>query len=116
MTDGGRLPVGRILIGDCIEELRGLPDRSVDLVFADPPYNLQLGGELLRPNNTRVAGVDDAWDRFGGFEAYDKFCRAWLAECRRVLKATGTPWGDRQSVVEGRRVSVSVSLGGWRRL
>src|SRR3546814_8495299 len=92
MTDGGRLPVGRILIGDCIEELRGLPDRSVDLVFADPPYNLQLGGELLRPNNTRVAGVDDAWDRFGGFEAYDKFCRAWLAECRRVLKDTGTLW------------------------
>jgi len=92
MTDGGRLPVGRILIGDCIEELRGLPDRSVDLVFADPPYNLQLGGELLRPNNTRVDGVDDAWDRFGGFEAYDKFCRAWLAECRRVPKDTGTLW------------------------
>src|SRR5690606_9665431 len=92
MTDGGRLPVGRILIGDCIEELRGLPDRSVDLVFADPPYTRQLGGERLRPNNTRVAGVDDAWDRFGGFEAYDKFCRAWLAECRRVLKDTGTLW------------------------
>src|SRR3546814_17816074 len=108
MTDGGRLPVGRILIGDCIEELRGLPDRSVDLVFADPPYNLQLGGELLRPNNTRVAGVDDAWDRFGGFEAYDKFCRAWLAACRRVL--------DRTERVAGKGVSVRVRPGGRRTL
>lgn len=72
--------------------LRSLPDASVDLVFADPPYNLQLGGELYRPNNSRVAGVDDEWDQFGGFEAYDNFTRAWLGECRRVLKDTGSLW------------------------
>ena len=87
-----KVPTGRILIGDCIKILRGLPDASVDLVFADPPYNLQLSGELLRPNNTKVDGVDDAWDRFGGFAAYDAFCRAWLFECRRVLKDTGSIW------------------------
>ncbi len=87
-----KLPVGRILTGDCVDMLRTLPDASVDLVFADPPYNLQLGGELYRPNNTRVAGVDDDWDRFVGFEAYDAFTRAWLAECQRVLKDTGTLW------------------------
>jgi len=94
--DGGgarpKLPVGRILTGDCIDLMRGFPDASVDLVFADPPYNLQLGGDLLRPNNTRVDGVDDEWDRFGGFQAYDAFTRAWLSECRRVLKDTGSLW------------------------
>jgi modification methylase len=83
---------GRILTGDCIEILKSLPDVSVDLVFADPPYNLQLGGELLRPNNSRVDGVDNDWDRFGGFAAYDAFSRAWLSECRRVLKPTGSLW------------------------
>src|SRR5690554_4559244 len=80
------LAANRILIGDCVAELRKLPDRSVDLVFADPPYNLQLASELMRPNNTRVDGVDDAWDKFASFEEYDRFTRAWLAECRRVLK------------------------------
>lgn len=79
-------------MGDCIAELRRLPDRSVDLVFADPPYNLQLSTELLRPNNTRVDGVDDAWDKFSSFEDYDRFTRAWLAECRRVLKPDGALW------------------------
>jgi len=92
MTGHNRLPVGRILTGDSVATLKQLPESSVDLIFADPPYNLQLGGELYRPNNTRVAGVDDDWDRFGGFEAYDAFTRAWLAECRRVLKDTGTLW------------------------
>ncbi|MGE0024225.1 MAG: site-specific DNA-methyltransferase [Hyphomicrobium sp.] len=82
----------RILVGDCLAELRRLPDRSVDLVFADPPYNLQLTTELLRPNNTRVDGVDDAWDKFGSFADYDCFTRAWLAECRRVLKPDGALW------------------------
>ena len=82
----------RILVGDCLDELRRIPDRSVDLVFADPPYNLQLSTELLRPNNTRVDGVDDAWDKFGSFEEYDRFTRAWLAECRRVLKPDGALW------------------------
>jgi modification methylase len=82
----------RILVGDCVDQLRRIPDRSVDLVFADPPYNLQLTTELLRPNNTRVDGVDDAWDKFASFEEYDRFTRAWLAECRRILKPDGALW------------------------
>ncbi len=82
----------RILVGDCLDQLRRIPDGSVDLVFADPPYNLQLSTELLRPNNTRVDGVDDEWDKFGSFAEYDKFCRAWLSECRRVLKPDGALW------------------------
>ena len=81
-----------ILIGDCIEQLKTLPDRSVDLVFADPPYNLQLGGDLLRPDNSRVDAVDDEWDQFESFAAYDRFTREWLAECRRVLKDDGAIW------------------------
>ncbi|MGQ0672960.1 MAG: site-specific DNA-methyltransferase [Hyphomicrobium sp.] len=83
---------GGILVGDCLDQLRRLPDRCVDLVFADPPYNLQLDGDLLRPNNTRVDGVDDAWDKFASFAEYDRFSRAWLAECRRVLKPDGALW------------------------
>ncbi len=82
----------RILQGDCIEVLRGLPSGSASLVFADPPYNLQLGGDLLRPNNTRVDGVNHSWDRFDDFAAYDRFTREWLAECRRVLKPNGALW------------------------
>jgi modification methylase len=78
--------------GDCLSELKKIEAASVDLVFADPPYNLQLAGELLRPNNTRVDGVDDAWDKFQSFEKYDTFCRAWLAECRRILKPDGAIW------------------------
>ncbi len=81
-----------ILEGDCIEVLRGLPAGSVDLVFTDPPYNLQLGGDLLRPNNTRVDGVNHAWDRFDDFAAYDRFTREWLKECRRILKPDGALW------------------------
>ncbi len=82
----------RVLQGDSIEILRQLPEASVDLVFADPPYNLQLDGELLRPNNSRVDGVDQDWDRFDSFTAYDRFTRQWLAACRRVLKPNGTLW------------------------
>ena len=89
---GQTLSVDRVLLGDCLARLRELPDGSVDLVFADPPYNLQLDRELLRPNNTVVDGVDDAWDKFLSFADYDKFCRAWLAECRRVLKPDGALW------------------------
>lgn len=83
---------GRIIQGDCLEELGKLADASVDLVFADPPYNLQLAGDLLRPNNTRVDGVDDQWDRFASFADYDAFSRRWLGECRRVLKPDGALW------------------------
>ncbi len=84
--------VDRILIGECTEKLEELPEASVDLVFADPPYNLQLDGELLRPNNSRVDGVDDDWDKFRSFAAYDRFTADWLAACRRVLKPDGTLW------------------------
>jgi len=82
----------RIIVDDCIEALRRLPDRSVDLVFADPPYNLQLGGDLHRPDNSKVDAVDDAWDQFASFEHYDRFTKAWMSECRRVLKDSGALW------------------------
>jgi modification methylase len=82
----------RILIGDCIAELARLPAQSVDLVFADPPYNLQLQGDLKRPDDSRVDAVDDDWDKFASFSAYDDFTRAWLAACRRVMKPTATLW------------------------
>jgi modification methylase len=86
------LPVDAVIVGDCLKELKKLPDRSVDLVFADPPYNLQLGGDLLRPDNSKVDAVDDHWDQFESFQAYDAFTRAWMAECRRVLKDDGALW------------------------
>lgn len=89
---GAELPLNRILVGDCVEELTKLPAQSVDLVFADPPYNLQLSAELLRPNNTKVDGVDDDWDKFGSFAAYDDFTTQWLRECRRALKPDGSLW------------------------
>jgi len=82
----------RIISGDCIEAMRSLPAGSVDMVFADPPYNLQLEGELHRPNNSRVDGVEEAWDRFDDFASYDRFSEAWLAAARRVLKPEGTLW------------------------
>jgi modification methylase len=89
-----------VLVGDCIDLMRSLPEASVDMVFADPPYNLQLGGELLRPDNSRVDAVDDAWDKFAdpsdplgtSFARYDSFTRAWLAAARRVLRPEGTLW------------------------
>ncbi len=84
--------IDRILIGDCISELCRLPQASVDLVFADPPYNLQLEGELRRPNNSIVNGVDDDWDKFDDFATYDRFTRAWLKAVKRVLKPEGTLW------------------------
>jgi modification methylase len=88
----GGLPLNEIIVGDCITELARLPEHSVDLVFADPPYNLQLNSELLRPNNSRVDGVDDDWDKFGSFADYDRFTRDWLLACRRVLKPEGALW------------------------
>ena len=82
----------RVLVGDCIELMQRLPEASVDMVFADPPYNLQLGGELLRPDNSKVDAVDDDWDKFADFARYDAFTRAWLSAARRVLKPEGTLW------------------------
>ncbi len=81
-----------ILQGDCIELMKTLPDESVDLIFADPPYNLQLGGDLTRPDNSQVNGVDDDWDKFASFETYDKFTRDWLSEAQRLLKPNGAIW------------------------
>ncbi|MBO9669433.1 MAG: site-specific DNA-methyltransferase [Sphingobium sp.] len=86
------LPLDHILQGDCIAMLRTLPTASVDMVFADPPYNLQLGGDLFRPEGGRVDAVDDHWDQFDSYGAYDAFCREWLTECRRILKPDGTIW------------------------
>lgn len=86
------LPVNQILAGDCADVMRCLPEKSVDMIFADPPYNLQLGGELHRPNNSRVDGVDAQWDKFDSLAAYDSFSREWLKAARRVLKDSGTIW------------------------
>lgn len=86
------LPLDQILNGDCRQVLATIPTKSIDLIFADPPYNLQLEKELYRPNSTRVNGVDETWDQFSNFESYDLFIHEWLLECRRILKDTGTIW------------------------
>jgi modification methylase len=83
---------GRVILGDCIAEMARLPAASIDLVFADPPYNLQLKGSLKRPDDSNVDAVDDAWDKFASFEHYDVFTRAWLLACRRVMKPSATLW------------------------
>jgi modification methylase len=86
------LPLDTILEDDCIAAMARLPDRSVDMIFADPPYNLQLGGDLFRPEGGRVDAVDDDWDKFASLAAYDEFTRDWLEQARRVLKDDGTIW------------------------
>src|ERR1700759_2019570 len=82
----------RILVGACVAQRAAPPAASVDLVFADPPYNLQLQGDLKRPDDSRVDAVDDDWDKFSSFSAYDDFTRAWLTACRRLMKPTATLW------------------------
>ncbi|MBM3517864.1 MAG: site-specific DNA-methyltransferase [Alphaproteobacteria bacterium] len=89
---GGDALVETIVHGDCLAEMAGLSPGSIDMVFADPPYNLQLEGELRRPNHSPVAGVEEAWDRFADFATYDAFSRAWLGAARRLLKDDGTLW------------------------
>ena len=84
--------LNRIIVGECVDALAKLPAECADVIFADPPYNLQLEGELLRPNNSRVDGVNQAWDKFANFDSYDAFTRAWLGACRRALKPNGTLW------------------------
>jgi modification methylase len=86
------LPLNKVLLGDCIETMESLPEGSVDMIFADPPYNLQLKGDLHRPNNTKVDAVDDDWDQFESFQAYDAFSKRWLKAARRLLKPDGTLW------------------------
>ena len=82
----------RLLRGDCIAEMAKLPDGCIDMIFADPPYNLQLGGDLFRPEGGRVDAVDNDWDKFDTLGAYDRFTKAWLAQARRILKPNGTIW------------------------
>lgn len=86
------MKINTIIHWDSLQKLKKLSDKSVDLIFADPPYNMQLKKELYRPNNTKVNWVDDAWDKFESFEDYDSFCISWLKECKRILKDTWTIW------------------------
>ena len=81
-----------IVLGDCLRELKKIPDKSFDLVFADPPYNMQIGEKLTRPDSSKVNGVNDAWDQFNSFEHYDNFCKTWLSQCKRILKDNGSIW------------------------
>ena len=82
----------KILNGDSLKELKKIPDRTFDLVFADPPYNMQIGKKLTRPDSSKVNGVNDKWDEFSSFKHYDDFCNAWLKECKRILKNDGSIW------------------------
>jgi len=86
------LPLDQILMDDCVAAMKSLPAASIDMIFADPPYNLQLGGDLLRPDGSQVDAVDDDWDKFDSFAVYDRFTRAWLKEARRILKPNGSIW------------------------
>ena len=84
--------LNKIFYGNCIKKIKKIPDKSFDLVFADPPYNLQIGEKLTRPDASKVNGVNDRWDQFNSFEHYDKFCKEWLIECKRILKDNGSIW------------------------
>ena len=92
MAEQKKIKPNQIVVGDCVEVMAAWPDASIDMVFADPPYNLQLDGELYRPNNTKVDGVDADWDRFRDMDTYDGLTRAWLSNARRLLKPDGTLW------------------------
>ena len=82
----------KIINGDSLKELKKIPNKSFDLVFADPPYNMQIGKTLRRPDASKVKGVDDKWDQFESFRHYDDFCKSWLIECKRILKDNGSIW------------------------
>jgi modification methylase len=92
MAPRNTIPLDVVLEGDCLELMADLPPGSIDLVFADPPYNLQLNGELRRPNHSLVDGVDEDWDRFSDYADYDRFTRAWLGAAQRLLKPDGALW------------------------
>ena len=81
-----------VLVGDCVQAMNCPAEKSVHMVFADPPYNLQLGGELRRPDESRVDGVDAEWDKFADLATYDRFTREWLSAARHALKDDGTLW------------------------
>ena len=108
-----KLKINNIYKGDSLEILKTFPNKSVDLIFADPPYNMQLKNDLYRPNNTKVDGVDDEWDKFSSFEDYDNFCISWLKECKRVLKDTGSIWviGSYHNIY--RVGNIMLNLGYW---
>jgi modification methylase len=112
VTAKADLPLNQILRMDCIQAMRSLPDACIDMVFADPPYNLQLGGDLQRPDGSTVDAVDDDWDKFDTFATYDKFTREWLAEARRILKPNGSLWviGSYHNIF---RVGTAVQDGGF---
>ena len=82
----------RVIVGDCIEQMNNLPAESVDLIFADPPYNLQLGGELSRPDQTKVNGVSESWDKFDSIKDYDFYTKEWMIAAKRILKPNGAIW------------------------
>ncbi len=88
----GILKLDQVIEGDCVERMKALPEGCCDLVFADPPYNMQLRGELRRPDQSKVDAVDDHWDQFSSFEVYDRFTHEWLSAARRCLKDTGSLW------------------------
>ena len=103
----------RIVVGDCVAEMSKLAAGSVDLVFADPPYNLQLKGDLKRPDESHVDAVNNDWDKFSSFAAYDDFTRAWLLACRRIMKPSATLWviGSYHNIF--RVGSIMQDLGFW---
>ena len=84
--------INKIVNGNSLEVLKKIPDKTFDLIFADPPYNLQIGEKLERPDHSKVEGVNDKWDQFKNFKHYDNFCKTWLTECKRVLKDNGSIW------------------------
>lgn len=107
------LKINNIYKGDSLEILKTFPSKCVDLIFADPPYNMQLKSDLYRPNNTKVDDVNDDWDKFSSFEDYDNFCLSWLKECKRVLKDTGSIWviGSYHNIY--RVGNIMLNLGYW---
>ena len=107
------LKINNIYKGDSLEILKTFPSKCVDLIFADPPYNMQLKSDLYRPNNTKVDGVNDEWDKFSSFKEYDNFCKSWLKECKRVLKDTGSIWviGSYHNIY--RVGNIMLNLGYW---
>lgn len=113
MTEQIKLPYDSIIQGDCIDILQKLPSNSIDLIFSDPPYNMQTEGELLRTDGSAFSGVTDKWDKFDSIDAYDDFCKQWLSECKRILKDDGAIWviGSFQNIY--RLGYIMQNLGFW---
>lgn len=107
------IPINTIIKGDCIEILKTISTESIDLIFADPPYNMQTDGELLRTDGSVFSGVNDNWDKFDSLQSYDSFCEQWLSECRRILKPNGAIWviGSFQNIY--RLGNIMQNLGFW---